>query len=666
MHNFRPALATLALPLSLALSLALSACGGGGGGDSAAAPATSASSASTAASAATAASSATAPAATASAPTPLAARLSGVAALGAPMAAARVTVLDGTGAVVGSTTTNAADGSYALTLQPAIAPLMVQATGTDATGQPLVLHSAVSTLAATSFANITPFSDAIVALTLGSAPKPVFASATAKPATLAPLATLAPAATFLKTLVKTNLSDAKTGDATKLDLIGDSAFAANKTGVDLALETLAMNYSSSVTGAPVLQITNKLSGVAAEVVVDLDLARAELAKTTGGKPANAITSTLKATTSPTTTIASLGALDDLVTTLNKAIADGTGATTNVLTVQLLSRYTQHDGRTASVLAERIAGWTARKMQIGRLQVTGCADETIAKTGCVLVGVAARVSDASGEQVENLSDVVSYFATATPKWQLVGNGLAASLAVRPVAWLALENDGRPWAPSTPATPPVPNPNLGVQLAIGDSVLAATVQSPGGYVQPLVPCTRSTLCIAAKAGDTSVAPTGSLFDDSVFQFTNAWLGAADLAQGARYKVVLTRNDGSYVTRTSSLRSSFAAVPAMGRFATLDDVKSSQPLPGSALLSPTKLAWSQWAAANPDMRVVFVRTVLSSETLPPLINDIAPKSWGATSVQLDEPLLPEGFGVVGIELWIAALDFGGRWYYTRYTLL
>lgn len=665
MHIFRPALATLALPLLIALT----ACGGGGGSDSAAAPAATASSATSAASAASAATpapTASAPAVTASAPTPLAARLSGVAALGAPMSAARVTVLDGTGAMVGSATTNPADGSYALTLQPAIAPLMIQATGTDATGQPLVLHSAVSTLAATTFANITPFTDAIVALTLGNDPKPVFADATAKPATMAPLATLAPAATFLKTLVKTNLSDAKTGDATKLDLIGDNGFAANKTGVDLALETLSMTYGSSPTGAPVLQITNKLSGAAAEVVVDLAVARTELAKTTGGKPANAITSTLKATTSPTTTIASLGALDDLVTTLNKAIADGTGATPNVLTVQLLPRYTQHDGRAASVLAERIAGWTARKMQIGRMQVTGCADETIAKTGCVLVGVAARVSDASGEQVENLTDAVSYFATATPKWQLVGNGLAASVAMRPVAWLALENDGRPWAPSTPATPPVPNPNLGVQLAVGDSVLSATVQSPGGYVQPLVPCTRTTLCIAAKAGDTSVAPTGGLFDDSVFQLTNAWLGAADLAQGARYKVVLTRDDNSAVTRTSALRSSFAAVPATGRFATIDDVKSSQPLPGSALLSSTKLAWTQWAAANPDMRVVFVRTVLSSETQPPLITDLAPKSWLATSLQLAEPLLPEGFGVVGIELWIAAIDFAGRWYYTRYTLL
>ena len=662
MHIFRPALASLALPLLIALS----ACGGGGGGDSAAAPAAAASSPATAASAAAPASSATAPAPVASAPTPLAARLSGVAALGAPMSGARVTVLDGTGAVVGSTTTHPADGSYSLALQPAIAPLMIQATGTDAAGQPLVLHSAVANLAANTFANITPFSDAIVGLTLGSDPKPVFAGATAKPETLAPLATLAPASTFLKTLVKTNLSDAKTGDAIKLDLIGDNTFAATKTGVDLALETLTTAYASSITGAPVLQITNKLSGAAAEVVVDLAVARTELAKTTGAKPANAITSTLKATTSPTTTIASLGALDDLVTTLNKAIADGTGATPNVLTVQLLPRYTQHDGQPASVLADRIADWTARKMQIGRLQVTGCADETIAKTGCVLVSVAARVSDASGEQVENLADVVSYFATATPKWQLVGNGLAASVAARPVAWLALENDGRLWAPSTPATPPVPNPNLGVQLAVGDSVLAATAQTPGGYVQPLVPCTRTTLCIAAKAGDTSVAPTGSLFDNAVFQLTNAWLGAADLALGARYKVVLTRNDGTYATRTTALRGSFAAVPATGRFATIDDVKSSQPLSGSALLSSTRLSWSQWAAANPDMRVVFVRTVLTSETQPPLISELPPKSWQATSLQLAEPLLPENFGVIGIELWIAAIDFAGRWYYTRYTLL
>ena len=52
--------------------------------------------------------------------------------------------------------------------------------------------------------------------------------------------------------------------------------------------------------------------------------------------------------------------------------------------------------------------------------------------------------------------------------------------------------------------------------------------------------------------------------------------------------------------------------------------------------------------------------------MITDLAPKSWLATSLQLAEPLQPADFGVVGIELWIAAIDFGGRWYYTRYTLL
>ena len=114
-------------PLAITAALLLqAACGGGG--DSSPPAATTGTSAGTTAS------------------STITARLSGVAALGAPMAGARLQVVDGTGTLVGSTTTNAADGSFALTLQPATGPLLLQAVGTDAAGQPLVLHGAVPAL----------------------------------------------------------------------------------------------------------------------------------------------------------------------------------------------------------------------------------------------------------------------------------------------------------------------------------------------------------------------------------------------------------------------------------------------------------------------------------------------------------------------------------------
>jgi hypothetical protein len=415
MHPFTPFYFTglrQARPIAAAVALLLLAACGGGGDSPAPSAATGTGTGST-----TGGTTAT---------NTVTARLSGVAALGAPMAGARLQVVDATGTLVGTTTTNAADGSFALTLQPATGPLLLQAVGTDAAGQPLVLHGAVPVLSSAVVANITPLSDAILAVALGAEPRTVFATATAKTAALQSLASLTAASDFIKSLVKTNLSDAKTGDAKKLDLLNDGSFSAAKVGVDLALETLIVGYGVGSKGGVQLQLSNKLSGVPAEVTVDLETAKTELAKTTGGAPATAITSTLKATTSPTTLMVTLGMLDDLVAAINKAIAEG-GAADSAAVTALLSKYTQHSGNTADIVATRIADWAAKKMQLGRLQVTGCADETIAKTGCSRVLVAARVNDAAGEQADSFADAVSYDVKANPK--------CAATCCAPAAWAA---------------------------------------------------------------------------------------------------------------------------------------------------------------------------------------------------------------------------------------
>ena len=633
----------------------LTACGGGGSSS------VDASAGSAAGAAVPAAPAASAPA---PAPTPTVVRLSGVAALGAPMSDATVRVVDATGQVVGTTTTHPADGSYAVTLKPSLAPLMVQASGTDSTGQPLVLHSAVSALAATSFANITPLSEAVVALALGGDPKPVFSNAATTPSALAALLSLSASQDLVKTLVKTNLSDAKVGDAKKLDLLADAAFKANKTGVDLALETVALSYGTSNTGAPQMYLGNKLANAPMEVTVDLDVARAELAKATGGKPANAVTSTLKFISSPTTVIGTLTALDDLASALNRMIADGSGASTDTVQQQMLAGYTGFDGSDAAALSVRIADWTARKMQIGRVQVLGCANETIPKTGCTLVNVAARISDAKGENVETFVDTVRYSATSTPKWSLVGNGQMAAVGLRSIATLELENDGRLLAPTGTATP-APNPNIGVQLVVGAGAATATVQTPGGFSLSLVQCAPPTLCLAKQTGEGYVQPTYRIADDAVLRATNVWFGTSDLAAEARYRFSLLPPDGgAAVARTASLRQPFAAVPAISRFALVDDVKSSQPLSGGAMLTETTLSWSQWAAANPDMRVIAVRRVLTGEEGYSVLLETKPRKWGDTSLVLQEPA--SDFGITGIDLYLVAIDTAGRRYYTRYSVL
>lgn len=645
-----PSIRPYALTSCLALLCVwlLTACGGGG--DSAGA---------SAGSGATAA----APPAP-SAPSPTVVRLSGVAALGAPMSDAQVRVVDATGQIVGTTTTHPADGSYALTLKPSLAPLMVQASGTDATGQPLVLHSAVSTLAATSFANITPLTEAIVAMALGGDPKPVFANAAATPAALAALSSLTASSDLVKTLVKTNLSDAKVGDAKKLDLLADPAFRANKTGVDLALETITLSYGISNTGVPQMLLGNRLANAPMEVTVDLAVSSAELAKASGGKPATAVVSTLKFISSPTTIIGNLAFLDDLTAALNRMIADGSGANTDIVQQQMLAGYTSFDGSDAAALSVRIADWTARKMQIGRLQVLGCANETIPKTGCTLVNVAARISDAKGENVESFTDTVRYSATATPRWSLVGNGQFAALALRTIAALELENDGRLLAPSGTATPP-PNPNIGVQLLVGAGAAAATVQTPSGFGLSLVQCAPPHLCLARQPGEAYVQSTFQLADDAVMRSTNLWIGNSDLAPEARYRFSVLPPDGSAaVARATTLRQPFTAVPATSRFAVIDDIKSTQPLSGGAMLTETTISWTQWASANPDMRVIAVRRVLTGEEGYSILLESTPRKWGDTSVVLQEPA--SDFGITAIDLFVVAVDTAGRRYYTRYSVL
>jgi hypothetical protein len=648
MPSIRPYALTSVLALLCAWLLA--ACGGGGD--------------STDTAVGGAAGAAVPAAPVASAPEPIVVRLSGVAALGAPMSDALVRVVDATGQLVGSTTTHPADGSYALTLKPSLAPLMVQASGTDATGQPLVLHSAVSAVAAASFANLTPLTEAIVALALGSDPKAVFAGAATTPAALAALSSLTASSDLVKSLVKTNLSDAKVGDAKKLDLLGDPAFRANKTGVDLALETIALSYGTSNTGVPQMLLGNKLANAPAEVTVDLGTARTELAKGTGGKPATAVISTLKFISSPTTVVGSLGFLDDLTSTLNRMIADGSGANTDIVQEQMLAGYTGFDGSDAAMLSGRIADWTARKMQIGRMQVLGCANETIPKSGCTLVNVAARISDAKGENVETFVDTVRYSTTTTPRWSLVGNGQLATLALHSIAALELDKDGSPTTASASGAPS-PNPNIGVQLVVGAGAAAATVQTPGGFGLSLVQCAPPYLCLAQQAGEGYVQSTFQLADDAVMQSTNQWFGTSDLAPEARYRFSVLPPDGSTaIARTAILRQPFAAVPATSRFAVIDDIKSSQPLSGGAMLTETTISWAQWAAANPDMRVIAVRRVLTGDEGYSVLLESLPRKWGDTSVVLQEPA--SDFGVTAIDLFIVAVDTAGRRYYTRYSVL
>ncbi len=622
---------------ALALTLLLASCGGGGGGSSGSSDAS-------------------------AAPT-----LRGVAATGAPLVNAAVSVVDGQGRAVGTATTHATDGSYSLTLSstsPA-APLFIQVRGMDAAGAPQVLHSTVPAVSSAMVAHVTPLTNAIVALALGTEPAPVFAAASSSGSQLTQLASAAPAAsTFLKTLVKTQISDLKYSDATALDLLADATFAANKGAHDLLIESVRVDLARSSRNLPLLQIGNKfLAAPTAEVVVELPTAQTELLKSSG-TPANAITSTLKAATSATSLLGTLSGLDELGAALNRLIAQGASAST-ITADALLTGYDKHDSRTKADLASLLATYSAANRQFGRFQLLGCADDAPASGTCAKVLVGALVSDSTGAVVDQFTDAVSYNKAATAnKWNLIGNGKKVAFGIYPLAYRALNADGS--ANSSVS----PNPVIGLQVEVqgqgagaAQLLSSATVQLPGGFSIPFAFCSRPLLCVSATAGATSVVPTGGVADVALPRAAVGWIGTADSVRAAKFVASYTLA-GTAETRSAYLRADVLGDPATSRFATLDGISTSAPLFAANLQSGTlSISWTTWAAANPDLRLIEIKRVFTPTAGgAPTVLDTAVPLPGKTAVTLSTSFTP--VDAVTSELWLQAVDSQGRRFHTRYT--
>jgi hypothetical protein len=647
--------------LAFAVISGLGACGGGGSASS---------SASSAASGATSGAASGVASGAASAPAPDLV-LSGVAAVGAPLGSAQVSVVDAKGKSLGTTSTRGVDGVYSLVLgsKTPTGPLFVQARGVDAAGNPQVLHSTVATPAAAMVANITPLSDAAVALALGTDPRPVFNAAADNTTLLASLGQAKAAGDFLKTVIKNQLSDLKITDATKVDLFGDVAFAANKGSGDLLVESLRVVLGKGPKGEQQLQLGAKLlNTLAPEVIIDLATAKAELAKTTGATPANAITTTVKVTSSFAALVPNLGVLDDLGAAINRLIAQGSSSAV-LAASPLLASYVRHNGRQPSDLADLLATYAARNWQLGRFLVTGCADDKAITGNCTRVQVAALVTDSSGAVTDLFNDVVGY--TAKPaagvlNWGLVGNGRKLDFSVRATSWLARGADGTPAS----ATAPSGNPSAGVQLLLqgqdsqGNEVLqSATVQTPSGFSIALAGCVQPRLCISAATGATSVPATGALGDTLLQPATVGWVGGADTVRNARYQASYTL-DGAAETRVALLGGDLSANGGnAARYPSLDGVSATAPLSRSALAAGLTLTWANWAAANPELRLTGVQVVLRQDAV--FSSSDVPVLPGVNRVTLpamvDDPAQPW----TSAELWLHSQDSLGRRLVSRYDL-
>ncbi len=627
-----------ALPWLCALATAavLAACGGGGGDGPAA------------------------PAPGASTPAPSATVLQGVASVGAPLGGAKITVVDAKGTAVGSATAHPTDGSYTLTLNTATPtlPLLLQARGRDAGGQWVLLHTVLTAASGSTTAHITPLTQAHAALVLGGDPQAAFAKPADSTLPSATPALSTAAADFLKTLIKTPLGDLKI-TAASLDLIASSGFATAKSPADLLLEALRIGLDGAST--PKLSLSSKfLASPAAEVEVDLAAARTELLKTTGATPANAITSTLKVTAGAATVLTNAGLLDSVATTINPMLARAAPAddykalrpgSTVTDTNAVLYGYERHDGVDSDALAAQLAAWGSAGLQMGPLQVLGCADD-VAKTGdCTRVLVASTLTDRNGAPQARLLNAATY-NTTQKRWKLIGNGKQVGLTLRASSLLRLDAAGAAEANG-------PNPSAGVAIEVPDLGLTqTTAQAPSGFAVPLATCLRPLMCLSTP-GATNTLSTGGLLDQFLQANTTSWLTGVDAQRGARYTLSYLRGTVSE-TRRAFLPAT-VLLPAASRHPVLDGVSPSAPLTVAGLASGLTLKWGPWVAANPDLRLIELRIAIRyanrADTFFLVIDEQAEARLPGVSASGGTP--------TGHEIWLVAEDVRGQQMLTRYTL-
>jgi hypothetical protein len=202
------------------------------------------------------------------------ASLNGVAAVGAPLANAVVTIKDANDKT--SSTTTSSTGNYSFgDLTGFVAPLLIQATGT-AGGTEYVLHSVLDAVPAqgvTGTLNTNPASDAITTQAFASPPAQVFADAAKIKALRTDQLTKTKAAVTaaLADTMKALSIDAKT------DLMTTS-FTANSTGVDKILDLVDFSNQRASTASKDQDIKISLKSTGQAVTVTPTSTAATVAK----------------------------------------------------------------------------------------------------------------------------------------------------------------------------------------------------------------------------------------------------------------------------------------------------------------------------------------------------------------------------------------------------
>jgi len=205
---------------------------------------------------------------------PLPTVLSGTAAIGAPLAGATITVIDADASTADpAAVTAGSDGSYSIDISNLKAPILVRASGTlDGESVQHVAVLAALTANSTNTANVTPLTTAVATLVAPGGD----AAALATPATLAAAATATNVGNASQLLVNTLASDPGTAA-----LLGNNfnpmttAFSANGTGIDAALERVSVTSSGGT-----VQIVNNAAAAGSSAPAPVTLTPAQIATPT--------------------------------------------------------------------------------------------------------------------------------------------------------------------------------------------------------------------------------------------------------------------------------------------------------------------------------------------------------------------------------------------------
>ena len=225
-------------------------------------------------------------------PAPEATRLSGVAATGAPMAGATITVVDGDAATADPAPVTAGpDGRYTIDVSALKGPLVVNASG-RVDGEPVSMVAVVpsATAEVDNAVNVTPLTNAVAALVAPGGDPQALRSA----ATLASAVTARKVDDATTLLVNTLKSDARIAAAIGASFNPLSTpFAADGTGIDAVLDKLAIEVSAA--GVAITSLAAPSTDGAAPTTVTLTAALAATPASAPSLPASLPASDLPST-----------------------------------------------------------------------------------------------------------------------------------------------------------------------------------------------------------------------------------------------------------------------------------------------------------------------------------------------------------------------------------